>query len=145
MNVLCPVAKPALSARRGKVKEPSRFLHFLLNFSSFFPDFLNFFPDLNPLFLPIFGKLVAVKENTLPPLPSGVSGGGCFGCWSTPHTRPRKKKEEEKKRKKRKERKKRRKRRKERKPMITKNIWAPPYPPLNGFKVSRHGSIRQTC
>ena len=55
--------------------------------------------------------------------------GGCFGCWSTPHTRTPKKKRRGEKRKKEKERKKKKEKEKERKePMITKNIWAPPYP-----------------
>ena len=58
---------------------------------------------------------------------SGVSRGGALGA-EAPRTRgPRKKKEEEKK-KKEKERKKEKEKEKERKPMITKNIWAPPTP-----------------
>ena len=47
------VALPALSVRRGKVKEPSRFLPFLPDFSSFSPIFPDFFP-LFPGFWQIF-------------------------------------------------------------------------------------------
>ena len=49
----------ALSVRRGKVKEPSRYLTFLPDFSSFSrfsPPFPNF-----PLFFPIFGNFFPVK------------------------------------------------------------------------------------
>ena len=53
------VALPALFVRIGKVKEPSRFLPFLPNFSSFFPDFS-----------PLFGKFLTVRDDTLPPPPS---------------------------------------------------------------------------
>ena len=57
----------ALSVRRCKVKEPSRFFPFL-------PRFLLFFPDFS-LFFPIFGIYFAVRGGTLPPLtpPSGYA------------------------------------------------------------------------
>ena len=50
------------------MKEPSRFLSFLPDFSSFFP----IFPD----FPPLFGKFSAVRGGTLPPCtPSGYATG----------------------------------------------------------------------
>ena len=45
------------------MKEPSRFLPFLPDFSSFFLIFPDFF-----LFFTIFGKFFAVRDGTLPPL-----------------------------------------------------------------------------
>ena len=56
------VAYPALAVRgEGKVKEPSWFLPFLSDFSSFFPIF--------PLFFPIFGKFFTVRGDTTPLAP----------------------------------------------------------------------------
>ena len=49
------------------MKENSRFLPFLPDFSSFFPIFPDFFP-LFPDFFPIFGKFFAVRGGTLAPL-----------------------------------------------------------------------------
>ena len=77
---------------------------------------------------------------------SGVSRGGALGA-EAPRTRgPRKKKEEEKeKRKKWKERKKEKEKEKERKEANDNEKYlSPSLPPLNGFKVSRHGPIRRT-
>ena len=54
---LLSVAQPALSVRRGKVKEPSQFFAFSSQFFLFFP-----------LFFPIFGKFFTVRGHTLPPL-----------------------------------------------------------------------------
>ena len=47
------------------MKEPSRFLPFLPNSSSFFPIFHDFFP--------FFGKFFAVRGGTLPPLTPPVA------------------------------------------------------------------------
>ena len=65
-HMLCKaaVAEPALSVRRGKVKELSRFLPFLSNFSSFPP----LFPDF-PLFFLIFGKFFTVRGHSAPLTP----------------------------------------------------------------------------
>ena len=53
------------SARRGKVKEPSRFLSFLPDFSSSFPIVLDF----SPLFPDFWEKNFAGRGATLPPVP----------------------------------------------------------------------------
>ena len=69
--------------------------------------------------------------------------GGCFGCWSTPHTRtPKKKRRREKKEKERKKEKEKEKERKE--ANDNEKYLSPSLPPLNGYKVSRHGPIRRT-
>ena len=55
------------------MKEPSRFLPFLPDSSSFFPIFHDFFP--------IFGKFLAVRGDTLPPLPpSGYATVNNIDC-----------------------------------------------------------------
>ena len=67
------VAWPALSVRRGKVKEPSRFLPFLLNFSSFF----WFFPDFWQIFR-------CQGWHSAPPChPSGYATAQVEKPWST--------------------------------------------------------------
>ena len=58
------------------MKEPSRFLFFLPDSSSFFPIFHDFF-----LFFPIFGKFFVVRGGTLPPLtPSGYATVNNIDC-----------------------------------------------------------------
>ena len=52
----CPPLEPALSVRKGKVKETSQFLPFIPDFSSFFPIFPEFFQIFSDFsrFLAIF-------------------------------------------------------------------------------------------
>ena len=56
-----PEAWPALSARRGKVKESFRFLPFLPDVPPFSPIFPLFFPD--------FWQIFRCQGGTLPPVP----------------------------------------------------------------------------
>ena len=59
------------------MKEPSRFLPFLPDSSSFFP----IFPDFVPSFSQYFGKFFAVRHGTLPPLtPSGYATVNNIDC-----------------------------------------------------------------
>ena len=71
--------------------------------------------------------------------------GGALGAEAPRNTRGPRKKEEEKKKKKEKERKKEKEKEKERKEANDNEKYlSPSLPPLNGFKVSRHGPIRRT-
>ena len=82
------------------------------------------------------------KFNTI----SGVSRGVLWVLKHPAHADPEKKRRGEKKKKKeRKERKKERKGEREGKEANDNEKYlSPSLPPLNGFKVSRHGPIRQT-
>ena len=73
---------------------------------------------------------------------SGVSRGVLWVLKHPAHADPEKKKEEEKKKKKEKERKKEKEKGKE--ANDNEKYLSSSLPPLNGFKVSRHGPIRRT-
>ena len=76
MLVLSPssVASPICQEGQSE-KKPSRFLPFLLDFSSFFPIFPDFFP-IFLIFFPIFWQIFAVRGGTLPPChPCGYATG----------------------------------------------------------------------